>query len=173
MLPPPASEYLIPVRLVNGSDSHSGAVEVRLPGDQVWGSVCDLFFNIQDAAVICRQLGFEGTLCHCYSTVYVPLASSYLTRSEYAFTLPPLLSLPTPRHPHTYTQEHLLPIPARTLVLEPPGFPLLATWVATAQSHRWQTVRVRPRATSPHGTAPNTPSPESSVSVGGRLRGQG
>ena len=62
LLSPPASEYLVPVRLVNGSDSHSGAVEVRLPGEQIWGSVCDLFFTIQDATVICRQLGFKGMI---------------------------------------------------------------------------------------------------------------
>ena len=46
------------VRLANGSNSSVGRIEVFARGS--WGTVCDDDFDISDANVFCRMLGFSG-----------------------------------------------------------------------------------------------------------------
>lgn len=46
-----------PIRLVNGAGPWEGRVEI-LNGGQ-WNTICDDGFNVAEASVICKMLGFK------------------------------------------------------------------------------------------------------------------
>ena len=54
------SEYAIPVRLSNGTSPSNGRVEIY--ANHMWGTICDYGWDIRDARVVCRQLGYPSKI---------------------------------------------------------------------------------------------------------------
>lgn len=46
------------MRLANGDAANQGRVEIFYGGQ--WGTVCDNLWDLTDASVVCRALGFEN-----------------------------------------------------------------------------------------------------------------
>ena len=53
---------LIDIRLVGGEGEFEGRVEILSPESGEWGTVCDDAFGMEEAKVICRQLGYDRAL---------------------------------------------------------------------------------------------------------------
>ena len=62
------SDLLFTVRLVNGSTEYEGRVEVYHNG--VWGTVCDNGWDLNDAQVVCSELGYGKATAAIHRALY-------------------------------------------------------------------------------------------------------
>lgn len=56
------------IRLIGGAHIYEGTVLVF--HDNKWGSICDYHWDIRDAHVVCRQLGYPRALQHVHGSTF-------------------------------------------------------------------------------------------------------
>ena len=49
------------IRLMNGTEPSVREGRVEICFNNVYGSICDDFWDVVDASVVCKQLGFNGS----------------------------------------------------------------------------------------------------------------
>ena len=65
------------LRLVNGDGNSNGRVETCLGG--IWGTICNIGWDDEDAASICQSLGYSsgGACVHVLKLVHACMANCY------------------------------------------------------------------------------------------------
>lgn len=58
IFPAATSQPSTTIRLANGASPSEGRVEIQHNGK--WGTICDDYWDLRDATVVCRMLGFPG-----------------------------------------------------------------------------------------------------------------
>ena len=61
------------MRLVGGPSLYEGRLEVRY--NNIWGTVCDDYFDDRDATVVCRSLGFTYVLRRLLGAFFVSVSA--------------------------------------------------------------------------------------------------